>query len=239
MSAALRLLLFGPPSFEGAPSGAELLAQPKRLALFAYLALGRPGGFVRRDQITAMFWPEHDATHARAALRKAVHALRALVGAETIISRGDEELALAPDRVWIDAVAFRAAVAAERHDEAQQLYSGVLLDGVHADAPGFEEWLMAERRRCQEDVVVASWALAKQHEAAASLTLATRMARQAARLAETDERTIRNAMRLLARAGDRAGALQVYEEFTGRLRRELDVEPSAETRALAEELRRA
>lgn len=229
--------LFGPPTVEGATTGSELLAQPKRLALFAYLAAGRPGGYVRRDQLTAMFWPEHDTAHARAALRKAVHALRTLLGTAAVVGRGDEELGVDGTQAWVDHVAFRAAMESERFDEAQALYRGPLLEGVHADAPGFDEWLTVERRRCQEDAVVASWALAQQYEGTNAITLAGRHARQTARLAESDERMLRNAMKLLDRAGDRAGALSLYQEFAGRLKREMDVEPSAETRALAAELR--
>ena len=134
-------------------------------------------------------------------------------------------------------MAFHSAMRAERFTDAEALYRGLLLDGVHADAPGFEEWLTIERRRCQEDAVVASWAMARRLEGENSITLASRHARQAARLAESDERMLRNAIKLLERGGDRAGALQLYQEFCERLKRDLDVEPSAETRALVAALR--
>src|SRR3989442_2624665 len=55
---------------------AALLAQPKRVALLAYLALARPRGFQNRDTILAFFWPETDARHARWALDHAVRYLR-------------------------------------------------------------------------------------------------------------------------------------------------------------------
>ena len=44
-------------------------------------------------------------------------------------------------------------------------------------------------------------------------------------------------MIMLDRLGDRAGALQVYDEFAKRLRLQMDAVPSAETAALAEALR--
>ncbi|MBI3791697.1 MAG: hypothetical protein HY275_12585 [Gemmatimonadetes bacterium] len=234
----LRVRLFGVPTVEGGTAAHELLAQPKRLALLAFLALGRPGAWVRRDQLTAMFWPEHDEAHARSALRKALYAVRRVIGAHAVVSRGGEELGLDAAHVWVDAVAFDAAIAGGRYAEAQALYTGPLLDGVHADAPGFDEWLTVARRRFREEAVVCEWALAQSHERAEALTLAARHARRAARLADTDERTVRNAMLLLERAGDRAGALALYEECRDRLRRELDVEPSTETRALADAMRR-
>jgi DNA-binding SARP family transcriptional activator len=42
---------------------------------------------------------------------------------------------------------------------------------------------------------------------------------------------------LLERAGDRAGAIRVYEEFAERLRADYQVDPSAETVALVRRMR--
>jgi len=51
------------------------------------------------------------------------------------------------------------------------------------------------------------------------------------------ETAVRSALRTLALAGDRGGALALFEEFASRLKRELGAEPDAETRALAERVR--
>ncbi|MGD8322164.1 MAG: hypothetical protein PVJ02_17065, partial [Gemmatimonadota bacterium] len=53
-----------------------LLAQPKRAGLLAYLALSQPGDFQRRDTLLALFWPELDQAHGRAALSQALTFLR-------------------------------------------------------------------------------------------------------------------------------------------------------------------
>jgi DNA-binding SARP family transcriptional activator len=47
----------------------------------------------------------------------------------------------------------------------------------------------------------------------------------------------RRLMSLLARAGERAGALEIYAELERRLERELELEPSPETARLAAEIR--
>src|SRR5437773_9688894 len=49
----------------------SLLTRSRRLALLAYLAAATPRGFHRRDTLLALFWPELDQDHARAALRQA------------------------------------------------------------------------------------------------------------------------------------------------------------------------
>jgi DNA-binding SARP family transcriptional activator len=216
-----------------------LLAQPKRLALLAYLAAAHPRGMHRRDRLVAMFWPEHGQEHARAALRKAVWVIRQALGEDAIRARGDEELGCDPSVVQVDVAEFAAALAEDRLARALELYRGDLLDGFHADAPGFERWLEDERRRYRDAAAQAAWTLAERYERGDDLTLAARWARRVPILAPADERALRKAMQLLERAGDRAGAVQLYEDFARRLRSDFDVEPSGETKALKERMRKA
>jgi tetratricopeptide (TPR) repeat protein len=69
------------------------------------------------------------------------------------------------------------------------------------------------------------------------MTAAAACARRAAELTVDDERALRQLMSLLDRTGDGIGAIRAYEEFAVRLRRELELEPSADTRALHDSLR--
>src|SRR4030095_11758201 len=62
-------------------------------------------------------------------------------------------------------------------------------------------------------------------------------ARRAAELLVEDERGLRQLMSLLERTGDPTGAIRAYEDFAARLRRDLDLEPSPETRALHDSVR--
>ena len=77
----------------------SVLAQPRRTALLCYLALAVPRGFHRRDTLLSLFWPDDDTEQGRHALRQSVYFLRRALGADAIVSRGDEELALAADRI--------------------------------------------------------------------------------------------------------------------------------------------
>src|SRR4051812_43543710 len=67
-----------------------VLAQPKRAALLAYLALATADGFVRRDTVLALFWPDADSARARRALNQAIHHLRSALGADAIVTRGED-----------------------------------------------------------------------------------------------------------------------------------------------------
>src|SRR6476646_3793676 len=108
----LELCLFGGIALRGAPSGVAdaLLTQSKPVALLAYLALSPDGRFQRRDRLVGLLWPDLDQSHARAALRKALHDVRNALGAEFVVSRGDDEIAIAPAALRCDAVQFAAAI---------------------------------------------------------------------------------------------------------------------------------
>jgi len=217
----------------------ELLAQPKALALLLYLALARPPGGQQRDRLVGLFWPELDQDRARTALRGTLHRLRQLLGEDTIQNRGTESVALAPERVTCDALAFTDAVTNGRLRAAVNLYQGELLPSFFL--PGsdeFERWLESERAYYAERFIKCAWELVEQYEQDSQATNATHLARVVARIASTDERMLRRVMTKLYELHDRAGAIDVYSRFAARLRKEYSVEPSAETVRLAERIRK-
>jgi DNA-binding SARP family transcriptional activator len=222
--------------------GGELrlaLAQPKRLALLAYLAIASPAGFHRRDTMLSLFWPEMDQERARRALRQAVHFLRSTLGAHVVQTRGGEDIGLASDALWCDVRAFDDALVRGAQAEALELYRGDLLDGFFiSDASAdFEEWLEKERVRLRQRAIGAAWSLSDEHVAAGRGAQAGEWARWAAARAPDDERAQRRLMTLLDRQGDRTGALRVYEQLAQRAQAEFDAEPSAESRALVATIR--
>jgi TolB-like protein/DNA-binding SARP family transcriptional activator/Tfp pilus assembly protein PilF len=216
----------------------SVLAQPRRAALLCYLALATPRGFHRRDSLFALFWPDDDAEQARHALRQSVYFLRRALGAQTVVSRGDEELALAPDQVACDAWAFDAALDQGRPADALDLYRGELLAGFHISAaPDFEHWLDQERGRLRQQAGEAGWALAAARERDCDAAGAAEAARHAVAHSPTDETALRRLILLLERLGDRASAVRAYEAFAWKLEEEYELEPSAETRALVARIR--
>src|SRR2546428_1054792 len=135
----------------------SLLTRPRRLALLAYLAAATPRGLHRRDSLLALFWPELDQEHARAALRQALHVVRDALGADVIVTRGDEEVGLDFERLWCDVVAFDCAMAAGHLHEALEHYRGDLLNGFFiAGAGEFDRWLESKRGHLR--VAAGRWA---------------------------------------------------------------------------------
>jgi TolB-like protein/DNA-binding SARP family transcriptional activator len=216
-----------------------LVRHEKRTALLAYLAAARPRGAQRRDTLLALFWPESDAPHARAALNQALYVLRTTLGEQAIEPRGDGEVRLNSDVVWCDLAAFEAALDAGKPGDALALYRGDLLAGFFVTgAPEFERWLERERARLRERASEGAWALAKGRADAGDPLEAARWARRTAELLPADEGVARRLMTFLNDLGDRAAAIRAYEAFASGLAQEYELTPSAETQALAGAIRR-
>ncbi|MCU0635639.1 MAG: hypothetical protein MUE41_12260 [Gemmatimonadaceae bacterium] len=218
----------------GAPAP---VGQPKLLALLLYLALARPHGFHQRDHLVGLLWPELSQDQARAALRKALHRLRSSCGDDIVATAGQDAVSVPLTARWCDVDAFEAAIAGGRFGEALDLYRGELAPGLYvAGAPRFEQWVSGERARLQDAAVGAAWHVVEQLTNAREFTDASRVARRVARLANGDERVVRKVMRMLARLGDRAGAMRVYRQFERQIDEELQLRPAAETVQLATEI---
>jgi DNA-binding SARP family transcriptional activator len=215
-----------------------VLAQPRRLGLLVYLAMASRFGVVRRDQAIGVFWPDYDAEHARAALNRAIYYLRQSLGEGVLISRGDDEIAVAADHLWCDAVALETAVSHGQHERALELYRGELLEGFFVSrAPGFERWLEAERQRIGDVASRSASSLADAAERAGKHAVAAQWYRWAVDRSPLDEVAVQRLMGALDRAGDRAGSVLAYERFARRIAGDLDLSPAPETQALLDAIR--
>lgn len=232
----LRLLGAFEASLAG-QSGTSLLAQPKRAALVAYLALESRGGLVRRDSLLALFWPEVDEAHGRRALNQALHHLRGVLGADVLITRGDDEVGLDHTRVDCDVLCVRELLAHDRLEEALAFYRGALLPGFHARASNdFEDWLERERRLLGDAARTAASTLSRRARAEGNTAAALHWARRAVDLDPFDEGCAQQLIRILMEDGNAAAAHLEFDRFAERIRRELDIEPSPATAALLQQV---
>jgi DNA-binding SARP family transcriptional activator len=238
----IRLSLFGGVALRSA-DGNELrsvLAQPKRLALLAYLAAATPRTFHSRDTLLALLWPTLDQERARAALRQALYVLRRALGDDVVVTCGDEVIGLDHARLWCDVTAFDDAIDVGDRAVALELYRGELLAGFHvAGALEFERWLDGERARLGGRAAAAAWALSQSAQDAGCLTSALDWSRRLLALAPDDERALRRVVTLLGDLGDRAAAIRTYQAFARRLASDYEIEPTAGTKALIAAIRSA
>jgi DNA-binding SARP family transcriptional activator len=215
----------------------SILARPKLLGLLSFLAFS-PSGFHRRDTLLGLFWAEIDQARARRALRQSLYYLRQSLGPGVLVTRGEEEVGLDETRWWSDVRAFEEALEEGHKEEALELYRGDLLSGFYvAGAPEYERWLEARREELRRQASEAAWALARAAQAEGNAAGGGHWARRATALEPLDERLVADAIGLLARMGDRSGALRLYEGFRRRLEEELEVDPAPETQALVAAIR--
>ena len=235
---APRVLLFGPVDITGSDEARRLIRQPKAFFLLAYLLVARPRGLQSRDRLIAMFWPDQDEARARGSLRATLHVLREALGADVIVREGDTHVGVDHRLISSDAGDFDSAIMAGHLARALELYRGRLLEQFFGESAAADHWLDQEREHYRAAAADAAWTMASRYETDHNLTHATKWARRAAQLSGPDERRIRKVMTMLDSAGDRAGAIAIYEDFTRYLASELEVEPSDETRALADTIRK-
>jgi DNA-binding SARP family transcriptional activator/TolB-like protein len=218
----------------------SLLAHPRTVALLVALTLARPRGFQRRDRLCAMFWPDSDEGHARGALNQALSRLRRAVGAATIETRAVEEVRVVEGLLACDALAFEDAVVRGDHRTALSLYRGTLLPGFHLrDADGFEEWLEEERIRLGLLGARSARDLIRQLLASGCITDAGTTALQTLALEPASEPMMRQLVDALVARGDLVDAVRIFEAWSERLMRELQVAPSPEFRGMIRDIRQA
>ena len=218
-------MLLGPPRVErdGRPVAFDTR---KAIALLAVLALvDRPRP---RDVLAELLWPEHDAEHARGALRRTLSTLRSAIGPEAVEATRDRVALVRGESLDVDVDRFRALAAAGELGPAIAEFRGELLEGFGLrDAPAFEDWQRGEADALRRELAAV---LARQVEATGDLALARRWLE----LDPLHEPAHRALIRLYARSGDRAAALGQYRECVRALSRELGVPPLAETTRLYE-----
>jgi DNA-binding SARP family transcriptional activator/TolB-like protein len=234
-----RLLTFGALELSDAVGNAidAILSRQRRVALLVYLAVEGRGGFVRRESLFRVFWPELDQARARAALRQSLYVLRSELGEEVVVARGAEEVGVS-SALACDATAFQELASAGRFDEARQLYRGPFLNGFFiSEAPEFERWVDERRDAFRRSAAACEQQLAGAARERGDLIAASQHLRLALELEPTDEATLRLLMRVLETSGDRGSALREFAQYSETLKRDYEIEPAAETVALANELR--
>jgi DNA-binding SARP family transcriptional activator/tetratricopeptide (TPR) repeat protein len=211
----------------------------KALAILALLAVeGRPHA---RDELTAMFWPESDDESARGAFRRTLSVLRSALGERWLrVDRSTVALAT-DDGVTVDLALLDAAAA---HGDrkgltvAAGLARGPFLAGFSLrDSAEFDTWRATRAVSVERRVVDVLERLTNLADAQGDIGAAADAAARLVELDPLDEPARRRLMAILARSGDRAGAIRLYRTTVATLERELGVQPLAETTELYEAIR--
>lgn len=223
----VRICVLGELVVEAAGRPVEITGSWRARSLLAWLAL-HPGEHPRGD-LAARFWPDILDSSARASLRTSLWALRRALGegAATALIATRERIGLAgPPAVWIDATAFAEHLSAGRFHEALPLCRGELLAGVD------EDWVHELRDTHRARVAEAMDGMALAADSSGDLAGAIAWTRRRVALDPLAEEAQRALILRLTRSGDRAGALTAYARLRERLRSELGLSASQQTRDL-------
>ena len=233
-TAAFRLtLLGGLGAFGGEGPPVTLPTQKSRL-LMAYLAT--PLGHMHaRGKLAGLLWQDRDEEQARGSLRNALSAIRQAFGTAAVV--GDHDViglnaaAFSSDVMKLEALSKAGAPGITGTDAAS--LTGVFLDGVDATGTGRDEWLAFERTRCRNLAQRLLQGVAEHLSTAHENGDAIELGQLLLALDPLREQSHRLLMRLHMAQGERSQALGQFRLCREVLQKELGVEPSPETLALA------
>ncbi len=210
----------------------------KALAIVALVAAeGRP---FARDELAVMFWPDADDASARGALRRTLSSLRTAIGpVGLVIDRS--QVALDPATSKVDLIDFERMAASDDPTDleaAAALARGPFMAGFALrDSPDFDDWQAACAVRVERQVGDVLDRLSAVRSEGGDASGAIDIARRRVALDPLDEPGQRRVMELLARSGDRSGAIRQYRALVALFDRELGVAPLRETTDLYEAIR--
>jgi DNA-binding SARP family transcriptional activator len=239
--AVLNLELLGDFRLRSESGSLITISAKKSQAMLAYLGV-KPAQLVSRDKMAGLLWSSTAPEQARQSLRQTLSTLRkelAQISPKKILIEEGDFLSLDASLIHVDVVEFEALLSngtPEALDPATRLYSGDFLDGFQIDEEKFDQWVIAERDRLHRLALKAHAQLAEQLSRHGSIDEAIAAAQQSLRIDPLQEAMHRTLMRLYMQSGDLTNALQQYDACAKVLRRELQLEPDAETRALHQEI---
>jgi predicted ATPase/DNA-binding SARP family transcriptional activator len=243
MTKHLELNLLGTPEVlvDGAPISG--LRSSKAYALLYYLATTAQSH--SRLSLAGILWSQWPDSQALMNVTKTLSNLRQIAGDHLLITRASAAFNL-ESHFRLDIQMVRPLLERRLSEldtgtlqAAVNVYRGDFLDGFYVrDAPEFESWMLRERALWRETIVQAMRSLADRHASRGDLQEATKNVHRVLALEPWREEAHQQLMLLLARSGQRGAALAQYEVCRQLLADELAVEPSQETEALYQSIRR-
>jgi class 3 adenylate cyclase/DNA-binding SARP family transcriptional activator len=225
--------------------GRRVDALPGRqgVLLLVYLAANR-ARFVTRDELIEALWQRKLPARPDSALSVLLSKLRGVLGPDSIEGRSEVRLALSPVLIDFEAATdgvhdAECAIGLDDWAGAWGPARVALHTARRGFLPGFDAPWITELRDRLDDIRIRSLvciAESSLHLGGPELPSAERAARELVRTSPYRETGYRLLMETLSTQGDTAEALLVYEGLRRLLRDELGAAPSAQLRALHQEL---
>jgi ATP/maltotriose-dependent transcriptional regulator MalT/two-component SAPR family response regulator len=223
--------------------------QQKPLALLkALIAFG--GREVSEERLSDILWPEADGDKAHNAFTTTLSRLRQFLGEEKVIGFHEGKAMLDPRYCYVDVWAFERLLgeassfwdkgysgkekedAVKLSQRAIKMYTGSFLGGEN------EPWMVSIRERLRNKVLRMIKRCGSYYEESGALEDALECYQKGLEVDDLIEEFYQRMMKCYYRLGKRAEALSVYKRCSQVLSSVLGIDPSAETEALAREMKR-
>ena len=216
------LYLLDTPHWSTAQRSAAL---PHTLPGWTLAFLGAQGGWVTREHLCALLWPDAGTSEAQHNLRVNLYRVRALLdgwGATAAFAAERKRVRL---QLPTDLALLRQALAAKDGPAALAGYRQPLLADMRcAGFPALQEWLEVERaalHRQWRQAALASLSCGELGPHPAALLCQTLMAAD-----PLDEEALGHQLRLCVEGGQVGDARLLFQQFRLRLRQELGADPT-------------
>jgi predicted ATPase/DNA-binding SARP family transcriptional activator len=223
----------------------------KAQAIFVYLAANQQA--YPRETIAELFWPEQNQERSMGSLRVTLTRLRDVLEPYLFITRQDIQFN-SSSAYWFDAAQLDteltighkelgqnrilSLLTAKRLEKAFSLYTGhFLTDFYMPECQEFEAWIAQEREWMRQRILSLMEAVVNAYYDNEKFAFGITVARRLLQLDPFREKAHQMLMRLLALTGDRAAAVNQYEQCRKVLNEELAVEPDPETQAIYEQIK--
>jgi len=233
MASALQLNVLGRFELRAENEIVAPLAK-KAQAILAYLAVenDRPN---TRERVASLLWGDKSTDRARHNVRQALSAIGRSCG--SLVASDGDTLSIDLASCAVDVVEFELAATSDDPEVLAgclDLYRGELLDGYQPREPEFQEWLRDARERLRATACQAMDRLTQSLIAADRTDEAIEMLGRRLTMDPACEPAHRHLMELFASVGRRSDALRQYHACVDALERELDAQPSVETKTAYE-----
>ncbi|MEA2342698.1 MAG: hypothetical protein QOF63_867 [Thermoanaerobaculia bacterium] len=238
---SMRLELLGDLLIRSGDGSLVTIGSKKSQALLAYLAI-KPGQHVSREKLAGLLWSSTGPDQARQSLRQTLSSVRkdlSHIAPDHKLLIEESDLLSLDRSVSCDVAEMESLIAAgteEALKNAIDLYRGDFLDGFSINEERFDQFVTGERDRLHRVALRAHAQLVELQSKRGALDEAIGTAQASLRLDVLQEPMHRTLMRLYLQSGDVVEALQQYESCAKVLKRELRIEPDAETKALQREI---
>jgi DNA-binding SARP family transcriptional activator len=225
------LNMFGPLELFNVETHQQVqFSYQKLILLLAYLAI-EPKTHTR-DSLADLLWPEFDADHAKANLRRALFNLQqAFVSAglqTSMIHKNRSSISLSKDVFLVDLFEFdKATLSGDMALLNQQinLYKGTLLDGISPKDEGLADWLQAKRAWYEQKFISL---LERSILLAVNSGIFAAIESQCQRLIVVDqinELAHLHLIHLYLENDHEIAAIKIYNSFTDALQQQLGIDP--------------